>query len=138
MEHKKRIMTLLIFTLLFALLLTACGGTNNEAEATEDANAAITQVVQTAMVALTQTAAANPTATPTATIQPTSTPLPTMQPSPTGGTSTPASSLTPIASPRSSFNSKSIRRRPQIMCLNLILSVRKSWIYWKNNWTKFF
>lgn len=93
MERKKKIMTLIIFTTLLALLLTACGGSNNEAEATEDANAAITQVVQTAMVALTQTAEANPTATPTATFEPTATSLPTMQPSPTLGVTTPTATL---------------------------------------------
>jgi len=93
MKRKKIIFTLMMLTMLLALLLTACGGKNNEGEETEDANAAITQVVETAMVALTQTAAANPTATPTATIQPTATSLPTMQPSPTLGVTTPTATL---------------------------------------------
>jgi len=64
------------------LLLSACGP--KEEETVEDPNAAITQVVETAMAALTQTAMVQtPTPSLTPTVLPTNTPIPTMQPSPT-------------------------------------------------------
>jgi hypothetical protein len=92
MKVNKRLIFLTIF---LTLLLAACGGGENQGAENENGDTAITQVVQTAMAALTETAAAEPaTPTHTATVPvTTNTPLPTMQPSPTIGISTPTATL---------------------------------------------
>ena len=83
---QKKLIGFMAVALIGMLLLSACGGSDS-AEPTEDPNAAITQVVETAMAALTQTALVqSPTPSVTPTILPTNTPIPTMQPSPTVST----------------------------------------------------
>jgi len=80
-NHTLRFMVL---SLILVLALTACGGRN--AEPTEDPNAAVTHVVETAMAAITQTAAVqSPTPSSTPTVEPTATntPVPTILTSPT-------------------------------------------------------
>lgn len=75
------------------LLLSACGGGQNE-NSEEDPDAAITQVVETAMAALSQTAAVQsptPSLTPTLAL-PTNTPVPTLAPSSTPSAATATSS----------------------------------------------
>ena len=85
MTQKKHLPGLFILTLIFLLVLSACGG--QEEEQVVDPNAAITQVVETAMAALTETAKVQtPTPSLTPTVLPTNTPVPTMQPSPTVAT----------------------------------------------------
>ena len=82
MTQKKHLPVLFILTLIFLLVLSACGNKAEEQEV--DPNAAITQVVETAMAALTETAMVQtPTPSLTPTVLPTNTPIPTMQPSPT-------------------------------------------------------
>ena len=86
MTQKKHLFALATLALIVMVFLSACGGKNAEEEAV-DPNAAITQVVETAMAALTQTAAVqSPTPSITPTILPTNTSIPTMQPSPTVST----------------------------------------------------
>ena len=82
MTQKKHLPVLFILAIIFLLVLSACG---NKAEEQEiDPNAAITQVVETAMAALTETAMVQtPTPSLTPTVLPTNTPIPTIQPSPT-------------------------------------------------------
>lgn len=76
---QKKLILLTIVSLVLLLAVTACGSREQE-----DPNLAITQVVETAMAAITQTAAVlPPTATFTPTTPPTSTPTATVQPSPT-------------------------------------------------------
>ena len=70
--HKK-LTSILVILIIFILLLTACGGGNEAAE--PDANTIITQAVETAMAALTQTAMFEPS--------PTFTVASTLEPSPT-------------------------------------------------------
>lgn len=75
----------LILSLALVLALAACGGRGN-AEPTEDPNAAVTHVVETAMAAITQTAAVQsptPSSTPTPEATNTPTASPTAQISPT-------------------------------------------------------
>lgn len=60
------------------ILLSACTGGAN-AEPTQDPNVVFTQVAETVMVSMTQTAIAQPSATP----QPTATSMPTLPPTPT-------------------------------------------------------
>jgi len=87
MTQKKHMFVLLTLAAVVMLLLSACGGGNTAEEEEQDPNAAITQVVETAMAALTQTAAVqSPTPSVTPTVLPTNTPIPTMQPSPTVST----------------------------------------------------
>jgi len=86
MTQKKHLLVLFTLTLIVMVLLSACGGKTAEEEE-QDPNAAITQVVETAMAALTETAAVqSPTPSTTPTVLPTNTSLPTMQPSPTVST----------------------------------------------------
>ena len=86
MTQKKHLLVLFTLALIVMVLLSACGGKTAEEEE-QDPNAAITQVVETAMAALTETGAVqSPTPSITPTVLPTNTPLPSMQPSPTIGT----------------------------------------------------
>lgn len=64
---------------VFGLVLSACGAAA-PAEPTQDPNMVFTQVAETVMVSMTQTAQAVP---PTAMPEPTITPLPTQPPAPT-------------------------------------------------------
>jgi hypothetical protein len=92
MSRKKVILTLLAVSAVLMLILSACGGRGDENE--EDPNAAITAVVETAMSALTQTAAvttSTPSLTPTEAL-PTNTPVPSLTPSQTPGNPTTTSS----------------------------------------------
>jgi hypothetical protein len=76
---QKKLILIMVLSLVLLLAVTACGPREKV-----DPNLAITQVVETAMAAITQTAAAlPPTATFTATLPPTSTPTFTPEPSPT-------------------------------------------------------
>ena len=92
MSRKKALLTLLAVSAVLMLILSACGGRGEENE--EDPNAAITAVVETAMSALTQTAAvttSTPSLTPTDEL-PTNTPVPSFTPSQTPGNPTTTSS----------------------------------------------
>ena len=83
-KNNRTILRLLTLSLILLLALTACGG--NQPEETEDPNAAVTHVVETAMAAITQTAAVQsptPSSTPTLLPTGTNTPIPTFEPSPT-------------------------------------------------------
>ena len=83
MTQKKHLLVLFTLALIVMVLLSACGGKTAEEEE-QDPNAAITQVVETAMAALTETGAVqSPTPSITPTVLPTNTPIPSMQPSPT-------------------------------------------------------
>ena len=68
MQSKK---FLVLLTLLGALVLSACGGSNADATPTMSVALIQTQAVLTYQAQLTQTAIANPTSTPTATTSPT-------------------------------------------------------------------
>jgi hypothetical protein len=84
-KQQKQSLRNLILSLALVLALAACGGRGN-AEPTEDPNAAVTHVVETAMAAITQTAAVQsptPSSTPTPEATNTPTPSPTAQLSPT-------------------------------------------------------
>ncbi|MBN2044106.1 MAG: hypothetical protein JW757_03720 [Anaerolineales bacterium] len=80
---RKTTLPALLISILLILSLSACGGgSENE----QDENLAVTQVVETAMAAITQTAAAQsptPNNTPTFTPAPSSTPTATSGPTPT-------------------------------------------------------
>jgi hypothetical protein len=68
MKRKKLV---ILLTLLAALVLSACGGSDADATPTVSVELIRTQAVITYQVELTQTALANPTSTPTATSSPT-------------------------------------------------------------------
>lgn len=76
---KRRLKNILLLFMVFALALTACGGSDVESTPTPDSNLILTQVVETFSAGLTQTALAAPTDTPipTNTIPPTIPALPT-------------------------------------------------------------
>lgn len=83
-KNNRIIFRLLILTLILVMALSACGG--KETEESEDPNAAVTHVVETAMAAITQTAAVQsptPSSTPTTMPTSTNTPAPSLEPSPT-------------------------------------------------------
>lgn len=87
MKQKKHLLSFLTLALIVIIVLSACGGVNQEEQQEEDPNAAITQVVETAMAALTLTSAVqSPTPSLTPTILPTNTPAATLEPSPTATT----------------------------------------------------
>lgn len=77
LKQMKKINGLLILGLA-VILLSACSGGAN-AEPTQDPNVVFTQVAETVMVSMTQTAVAQPTATP----EPTATSIPTLPPTAT-------------------------------------------------------
>lgn len=98
MNQKSRIFAWASAMSIMALTLSACG-LAAPAEPTQDPNMVFTQVAQTVMVSMTQTAEAmppTPTPEPTATPQPTPTTAPTIDPAtiPTQG---PAAPLAPTA-----------------------------------------
>ena len=80
LKQMKKINGFLIFCLA-AILFSACSGGAN-AEPTQDPNIVFTQVAETVMVSMTQTAEAQPSATlePTATLMPTLPPTATVDP----------------------------------------------------------
>lgn len=91
----------LLLGLIMVLALAACGG--GQGDSAEDENTAVTQVVQTAMAAITQTAAVeSPTPDHTATF----TPAPTNTATPTA-TSGPTATLPPIPTNTSVFQQPS-------------------------------
>jgi hypothetical protein len=69
MQKKKLV---IVLTLLIALVMSACGGSNADATPTVSVELIRTQAVLTYQAQLTQTALANPTATPSPTASPTS------------------------------------------------------------------
>lgn len=82
MKSKNRIFTWAVCLSVLALTLSACG-LAAPAEPTQDPNMVFTQVAETVMVSMTQTAEAmppTPTPEPTATPQPTATMAPTADP----------------------------------------------------------
>jgi hypothetical protein len=83
--------SILAVILIIAILLSACGSDNQEP--TQDPNLVITQAVETAMTALTQTALAEPS--PTFTEVPTLEPTPTFTPTVIIQTFTPGPTRTP-------------------------------------------
>lgn len=87
----KKTISLVLIMILLSVIIAACGGGNNED--TQDPNIAITNAVETAMVALTQTAMFEPS--------PTFTFTPTFEPSPTF-TATVVSQTNPTAVPTQS------------------------------------
>ncbi len=98
MNQKSRIFSWAAAMSILALTLSACG-LAAPAEPTQDPNMVFTQVAETVMVSMTQTAEAmppTPTPEPTATPQPTPTTAPTIDPAtiPTQG---PAAPLAPTA-----------------------------------------
>jgi hypothetical protein len=83
-KNNRTIIRLLILSLILVMAVSACGG--NQTEDAEDPNAAVTHVVETAMAAITQTAAVQsptPSSTPTTLPTSTNTPEPSLEPSPT-------------------------------------------------------
>ena len=81
MKNKKRnFLSWLMVLTAGAMLLSGCGVFGASAEPTTDPNMVFTQVAETVMVSMTQTAEAIP---PTPTPEPTSTPEPTPTPEPT-------------------------------------------------------
>lgn len=88
MTYKRIKTSLILLSVTLILLLSACGGKDNQNE--EDPNLAITQVFETAMAALTETAMVQ-TSTPTLTNTafPTFTTAPTMEVTPTTDTTLP-------------------------------------------------
>lgn len=95
MLNNKKI-SILAVILIVAMLLSACG--SSDEEPTPDPNQVITQAVQTAMVALTQTALAEPS--PTFTIAPTLEPSATFTPTVIIQTFTPGPSPTQPSNPQ--------------------------------------
>lgn len=94
MTHKRIKISLIILSAALILLLAACGG-NKENQGEDDPNMAITQVFETAMAALTETAAVeSPTPTITTTALPTFTTAPTQAVTPTSSTSLAAATST--------------------------------------------
>lgn len=82
MNIQNKNMKIVSAVMLTALLLSACGAAA-PAEPTQDPNAIFTQVAETVMVSMTQTAEAmppTPTPEPTATAAPTLPPVPTVDP----------------------------------------------------------
>lgn len=82
MIMKTKKMRLMVVAALAALILSSCGAAA-PAEPTQDPNAVFTQVAETVMVSMTQTAEAmppTPTPAPTATTAPTLPPVPTVDP----------------------------------------------------------
>lgn len=78
MTYKRIKISMIILSVTLILLLSACGGNNNTQQ--DDPNLAITQVFETAMAALTETAAVqSPTPTYTSTVLPTFTAAPTLE-----------------------------------------------------------
>lgn len=100
MKIKTKLIFLLIAMLATALALTACSGGG---DAPEDENYAVTQVVETAMAAISQTAAVQ---SPTPNNTPTFTPAPTETPAPTA-TDAPVATLQPIPTNTSVFQQPS-------------------------------
>ena len=80
LKQMKKINGLLILGLA-VILLSACSGGAN-AEPTQDPNVVFTQVAETVMVSMTQTAVAQPTATPEPTALPAPTPDPALEAQP--------------------------------------------------------
>lgn len=78
-KNRKFLSWLMVFTAI-AMFLSGCGVFGGSAEPTTDPNMVFTQVAETVMVSMTQTAEAIP---PTPTPEPTSTPEPTPTPEPT-------------------------------------------------------
>jgi hypothetical protein len=82
MNMNKRIAKMVATLVLASAILSACG-IAAPAEPTQDPNAVFTQVAETVMVSMTQTAEAmppTPTPEPTATMAPTLPPIPTVDP----------------------------------------------------------
>ncbi len=96
MKIKTKWMFLLALMLVMVLALAACGGSG---DAPEDENYAVTQVVETAMAAISQTAAVQ---SPTPNNTPTFTPAPTETPAPTA-TTAPVATLPSIPTSTSVF-----------------------------------
>lgn len=85
---KNKILWFLPLGILVTLLSACSGGAN--AEPTQDPNVVFTQVAETVMVSMTQTAEAQP---PTATPEPTATQIPTMPPTATVNASAPTATV---------------------------------------------